>query len=174
MWTALVIGVVLVVVLSSCAGEPYDGDVATMVTTPSDWERNRSENLGKLTPTPFPTPGHAKMTSTRPAPSKPTSIPINASCEKAWRDAASIDDMSDTVEDLDPAVFACRSLDEWNAVEANYPAALDGVDSVLFLSNRCYYGPKSATLCKWLKANPSFIHSDSNWGLEVRYGDLLK
>lgn len=89
---------------------------------------------------------------------------LSAACDDAWKEAAAIDNMSDTVEDLDPAVVACKSLDEWNIAANRYPAALDGADSVLYLSNRCYFGPKSATICKWLIANPSFIHPSSILG----------
>jgi hypothetical protein len=119
--------------------------------------------------------GAASIPLPTPTPrSMPKPILINTRCEEAWREAASIGDMRDTAEDLYPAVVACRSLDEWNAAAAKYPVISPGVDEVLYLSNLCHYGPKSANLCQWLKANPSFIHPDSNWGLELRYGDLLK
>ena len=85
-------------------------------------------------------------------------------CDVAFSEAADISDFRDTVEDLDPAVRACSSIEEWNTAASEYPAALDGVDPLLFLSNRCYYGPQSATLCKWLKANPDRISPDSILG----------
>ena len=64
----------------------------------------------------------------------------STACTEAFADAAAVDDAEDTVEDLDPAVRACTSLDEWGAASAANPAALDGVDPIEFLGNRCDLG----------------------------------
>ena len=76
--------------------------------------------------------------------------PTQSACESAVAAAASIGDMEDTVEDLDPAIRACKSVDEWIAANDAYPDALDGVDPVVYLTNRCLYGEglESTDLCK--------------------------
>ena len=68
-------------------------------------------------------------------------------CEKAFSDAASIGDFSDTVEDLDPAVRACSTVAEWTVASKKHPGALDGVSPLTFLQNRCRFGPTSAKIC---------------------------
>jgi hypothetical protein len=60
-------------------------------------------------------------------------------CGSAFAAAAAIGDMEDTVEDLDPAILVCRSVDEWIAASEANPGALDGVDPVVHLTNRCLY-----------------------------------
>ena len=87
--------------------------------------------------------------------------PEESSCDTAWAKAAAISDLRDTVEDLDPAIRACTSLQEWESAAAKYPEALDGVDPVLFLSNRCFYGSRLVTLCQWLIAHPDSIDPGS-------------
>jgi hypothetical protein len=69
-------------------------------------------------------------------------------CDRDFADAAAIDPSRDSVEDLDPAVRDCQTLDEWKAAAQAHPDALDGADPIVFLSNRCLYGPKEAALCK--------------------------
>lgn len=64
------------------------------------------------------------------------SLPQGA-CEQAFSDAARISSLEDTVEDLNPAIRACATLNEWNVAASAYPAALDGADSTTFLRNRC-------------------------------------
>lgn len=69
-------------------------------------------------------------------------------CEQAFADAAAVSDFQDTVEDLDPAVRSCESLEEWVAASEAYPAALDGVDPETFLRNRCQFGNfQQGSLC---------------------------
>jgi len=58
-------------------------------------------------------------------------------CDADWAAAAAIDDLSDTVQELDPAVRSCATLAAWGAASDAYPAALDGVDPWTFLGNRC-------------------------------------
>lgn len=78
----------------------------------------------------------------------------STACELAFADAAAVGDMEDTVEDLDPAVRACTSLEEWGAANAANPAALDGVDPFEFLGNRCDVGDglSATNLCGALLA----------------------
>jgi len=64
----------------------------------------------------------------------------STACELAFADAAAVGDTEDTVEDLDPAVRACTSLEEWGSASATNPAALDGVNPFEFLGNRCHSG----------------------------------
>lgn len=75
-------------------------------------------------------------------------------CEQDFAAAAAIDDTHDSVEDLDPAILKCVSLDEWGAANAANPAALDGVDPFEYLGNRCDFGDglSSTRLCKALLA----------------------
>ena len=76
-------------------------------------------------------------------------IEISPACDDAFRAAASVSDMRDTVEDLDPAVRACRSVEEWNAAARRHPGALDGADSEYFLWNRCRsFGEPSGAICE--------------------------
>jgi hypothetical protein len=74
-------------------------------------------------------------------------------CQAAFKAAAAIDDMHDSVEDLDPAIRACRTMDEWLAASVKYPKAINaGVDPRIFLANRCFYGTGLAgtPLCRSL------------------------
>lgn len=61
-------------------------------------------------------------------------------CESAFAAAAAIGDTEDTVEDLDSAVESCTTVEEWSAASDQYPDALDGVDPLTFLANRCQPG----------------------------------
>lgn len=70
-----------------------------------------------------------------------------SACEAAFRNAAAVDDMHDTVEDLDPAIRACRTVAEWSAASARYPGALDGVPPEVFLRNRCDFGGFQTPIC---------------------------
>lgn len=90
------------------------------------------------------------------SPTLPESVPDSKSappgaCLAAFRRAASISDMRDRVQDLDPAIRMCGSLDEWKDAARRNPDAVDGVDPVVFLRNRCRFGSPivSATpLCR--------------------------
>lgn len=93
-------------------------------------------------------------------------------CEKMWSDAAAISEFQDTVEDLDPAIRACKSLQEWTSAAAKYPLALDGVDPVLFLSNRCFYGSQLGILCQWLVEPPESIDQNSALAIATRFADV--
>jgi hypothetical protein len=58
-------------------------------------------------------------------------------CRAAFQAAAAVDETADTVTDLDPAIPACFSLEQWSEASEAYPAALDGADPQEFLRNRC-------------------------------------
>ena len=77
-----------------------------------------------------------------------------SACESAFAAAATIGDMEDTVEDLDPAIRVCESVDEWSTASEAHPGALDGVDPVVYLTNRCLYASdsdiKQTVLCQSL------------------------
>ena len=77
-----------------------------------------------------------------------------SACESAFAAAATIGDMEDTVEDLDPAIRVCKSVDEWIAASEAHPGAIDFADPVVYLTNRCLYSsePDSAqtVLCQSL------------------------
>lgn len=75
------------------------------------------------------------------------SISVSPGCDRAFAQAASIDDMHDTVEDLDPALRACSSEEEWVAAARAHPGAID-VDPVVFLRNRCDFGGPDTPLCR--------------------------
>ena len=77
----------------------------------------------------------------------PPAVQVSTNCDAAFRNAAAIDDMHDTVEDLDPAIKACRTVAEWSAASARHPKALDGVPPEVFLRNRCDFGGLQTPLC---------------------------
>jgi hypothetical protein len=73
-------------------------------------------------------------------------------CEAAFRAAAAVDPMADTNEDLNAAIQACTSLEEWVAASAQHPDALDGVDPESYLATRCARAELAgATLCQSLQ-----------------------
>lgn len=78
---------------------------------------------------------------------QPANESATSACERIFSAAANIPDTQDSVSDLDKAVTACSSLDEWTAASKKFPKALDGADPKLFLTNRCKYGEISAELC---------------------------
>ena len=58
-------------------------------------------------------------------------------CERAMKTAAAVSAMEDVNEDLNPAFKACDSLNEFKEASSKYPDALDGVDELLYATNRC-------------------------------------
>jgi hypothetical protein len=68
-----------------------------------------------------------------------------SACEQAVKAASEIDDMHDTVTDLDPAIRDCGTLAEFTAAAAKYPTALDGADAATFVGNRCTYESSLST-----------------------------
>lgn len=81
-------------------------------------------------------------------------------CEAAMQTAARVSSMADQVEDLDPAIRVCQSLDELTAASDKLPTALDGVDPKIFVSNRCRYEEslKTTPICQTLLAAMQTIH----------------
>ena len=81
-------------------------------------------------------------------------------CEKAMETAAAMPDMKDKVEDVDPAIRSCESMNELIAASSKFPAALDGVDESTFVSNRCTYNSslKSTLICRSLLSTLTTIH----------------
>lgn len=67
-------------------------------------------------------------------------------CGGLLADAAAVDASEETVEDTDPAIVACGSVDEFTAAAEDHPGALDGADPVTWLENRCQHaqGPDVA------------------------------
>lgn len=55
----------------------------------------------------------------------PTTTEAQSACLAAFREAAGVDSMADSVSDLYPAVRACATVDEWSA-------AFDVVDGAGF------------------------------------------
>lgn len=70
-------------------------------------------------------------------------------CEVAFQQAAEVSDMEDTVDDLNQAFVDCQTEEEFIAASDKFPGALDGVDPVTFMNNRCEFGPfnKQNSLC---------------------------
>ena len=95
--------------------------------------------------------------------SSESTVSRTTKCELKWSDATAIPswDIQNPSDDLDPAIRACGSVQQWLLSASNYPDLLGGKDPMLFLSDRCYDGPRSASICRWLIKNPEFIHADS-------------
>lgn len=70
-------------------------------------------------------------------------------CEREFRDAARISDYEDSVSDLDGAIRACQTVNEWTLAAAKHPGAIDG-PARPFLLNRCQHAPelRETALCK--------------------------
>ena len=64
----------------------------------------------------------------------------STACDDAMAAAAAVDENSDTVADLYPAVRACQTLAEWTAASDAHPTALDGANAKLFAQNACANG----------------------------------
>lgn len=92
-----------------------------------------------------------------------STVSRTAECELRWSEAAAIPfwDIQNPSEDLDPSIRACGSVQQWLLFASNYPDLLGGKDPMLFLSDRCYDGLGSASICRWLIKNPEFIYADS-------------
>jgi hypothetical protein len=100
-----------------------------------------------------PPPVIASVAPTAPLNAAATpSVPplVSKACDDAFAAAAAVDDMHDTVTDLDPAVAACATLAEWTAASIAHPGAIsEGVDPAVFLGNRCDETYLASTaLCK--------------------------
>ena len=74
---------------------------------------------------------------------------VSPACRAAVRLAAAIPDVEDTVTDLDDAIRACQTPDEWAIATAMFPAALDGRGAGAFLESRCALpGLAQVPLCR--------------------------
>lgn len=75
-----------------------------------------------------------------------------SACERAMKAAADVSDLQDTVEDIDPVIRACDSMEEFAAASAKFPKALDGASEEIFVTNRCTYNTalQSTEICKSL------------------------
>lgn len=62
---------------------------------------------------------------------------VSKPCSDAFRAAAQVSEYHDTHQDLFPAYFACKSIEEWKVANTMYPKAIDGVDPVLYARNVC-------------------------------------
>jgi hypothetical protein len=51
-------------------------------------------------------------------------------CEAAMAKAAAVDEMQDTIRDLDDAIRACKTVGEMQDANGKYPTALDGVPPI--------------------------------------------
>lgn len=109
----------------------------------------------------------ARRSPVSPATTSPSSqseeVLVTAECDQAFSIAASVDVMHDTLEDLDPALDACKSVKEWVLASRRYPEAVEA-DPRTFLQNRCSYGGprvKQSFLCEVLagKREPVFATS---------------
>ena len=58
-------------------------------------------------------------------------------CEAAMKEAHDVDEMQDTVTDVDPAIAACPTLADFVAASERFPNALDGADPAIYVANRC-------------------------------------
>ena len=90
-------------------------------------------SAGQASPSSNATPTNA------PSANDPTaSDSVVAPCDAAFAQAAAVDAMHDTIEDLYPAVEACTTLDAWVAAsDANPGAVSEGVDPLIVLGNIC-------------------------------------
>lgn len=66
-----------------------------------------------------------------------SAVVVSPACSDAMAAAAAIEDVADTVADLEPAIRACETLAEWIAASDANPAALDGASPKLFAQNAC-------------------------------------
>jgi hypothetical protein len=95
--------------------------------------------------TPNPT-----QTATQAHTQTATQTAAQTACEAAMAKAAAVDEMQDTVTDLDDAIRACETVGEMQDAAGNYPTALDGVPADTLARNRCKSEPALAdtAICK--------------------------
>lgn len=84
-----------------------------------------------MTEEPAPEPSEEPTVEPTQEPALPT-----GACDAAFAEAAAVDEMQDTVEDLYPAAHACTSVEDWAAASERNPGAID-VDPEVFLGNMC-------------------------------------
>ncbi|HYI66331.1 MAG TPA: hypothetical protein VEW95_05370 [Candidatus Limnocylindrales bacterium] len=64
-----------------------------------------------------------------------------SACERQIRRAAEVDQMHDTVTDLDGAILVCHSLADLERASDMHPAAFDGHSVRDFITTRCNAEP---------------------------------
>lgn len=106
-------------VLVGCSGE--DGGEQADVTEPTAEEQATDE----------------------PAADEPAAY--SDACGAAVAQAAAVGEMEEAVENLDPAMTACASIDELQAAADDHPGALD-VDAATWAANRCLSSDDGAVL----------------------------
>jgi hypothetical protein len=127
---------ILLLLLAATACAPVQ-DVATEAATLSPLSADVTTASTEDTPTP------AAVEAVTETAALPT-----AGCNDAFAEAAAVSDLEDTLEDLEPAVTACTSAEDWTAASDAYPAAVDGADPLVFLANECAYGDQERPLCQ--------------------------
>ena len=73
--------------------------------------------------------------SAEPESSQPPGVSDRAACNAAFEELSRIADLRE--EDLDPAVRACATIEDWEAAADAFPNVLSHSNKVLPLSNRC-------------------------------------
>ena len=68
-----------------------------------------------------------------------TEAAYSEECGTLLADAAAVDATEETVEDIDPAIVACSSVEEFSTAAGDNPGALDGADPVTLLEDRCQH-----------------------------------
>ena len=136
---ALVIALLLAA--TACSGAATDagdavseaGDILESADVPTQPEEAISEAAEALESADIPTPAEEAVEEATAAAAE---LPSDE-CNAAFAEAAAVDEMQDTVEDLVPAIEACTSIEDWAAASDLNPAALEGTDPETFLTNMC-------------------------------------
>ena len=84
-------------------------------------------------------------------------VVVSTACARAFRAAAAVDPLRDRHEDLFPAYSACTTVAEWRRANEQYPAAIDGVDPVVYAMNVCAGNQErlgSTSICRAVNAPP--------------------
>lgn len=89
-------------------------------------------------------PAAARSATPTASPTASPEAAYSEECRSAFAEAAAVDPMRDTHEDMDPAFIACASLAEFAAASADHPDALDGVDPSLYAETRCEFSENAA------------------------------
>ncbi len=82
-------------------------------------------------------------------------LTLSQGCDEAFRDAAEVSASQRDPEDLNPAVRACGSFEEWISGSEKHPDALGGIPPLLFLRNTCQFSfaLAGAPLCELAQFN---------------------
>jgi hypothetical protein len=88
--------------------------------------------------------GGATQNPTQTTTQTATQTTVPTACEVAMAKAAAVDEMQDTVSDLDDAIRACKTVGEMQDADGKYPTALDGGPADTVARNRCKSEPALA------------------------------